>query len=94
MPVSLDVVAAISRAVAADEHLHVELITVASTSAEAHRVELLVTLVRRPFEPCRLLLNLSRKEPAAFERQLRAKLRAVRNPARPALDLVSKPRLD
>ena len=74
MSVSLDMVTAISRAVAAEEGLDVQRITVASTDAEAHRVELLVTLVRPPFEPRRVLLNLSRKEPAAFERQLRAKL--------------------
>jgi len=94
MPVSLDLVVAISRAVAAEEGLNVQLITVASTSAEAHRVELLVTLMRIPFEPRRVLLNLSRKEPAIFERQLRAKLHEVWNPARPTLGLVSRPPMD
>jgi len=74
MPVSLDVVTQISRAVAAEQNPHVEGITVASTSADAHRVELLVTLGRSPFEQRRLLLNLSRTESTTFERQLRAKL--------------------
>lgn len=78
MPVSLDVVAQISRAVAAEHNPYVERIAIASTSAEAHRVELLVTLGRHP-EQRRLLLNLSREEPAAFERQLRAKLFEVRH---------------
>ena len=84
MPVSLDVVAQISRAVAAEQNPQIERITVASTSAEAHRVELLVTLGRSPFEQRRLLFNLSRKESATFERQLRAKLEEVqRDSARP-----------
>ena len=74
MAVSLDLVVAISQAVAAEESLNVQLITVASTSAESQRVELLVTLGRHPSELRRILLNLSRKEPATFERQLRAKL--------------------
>jgi hypothetical protein len=77
MPVSLDVVAEISRAVAA-QNPNIERITVASTSAEGHRVELLVTLGQYPFEQRHLLLNLSRKESAIFERQLRARLQEVR----------------
>jgi hypothetical protein len=77
MPVSLDVVAEISRAVAA-QNPYIERITVASTSAEGHRVELLVTLGQYPFEQRHLLLNLSRKESAIFERQLRARLQEVR----------------
>jgi hypothetical protein len=84
MPVPLDVVATISGAVAA-EHPPVERITIASTNAGAHRVELLVILRPYPFEPRRLLLNLSRKDPAAFERQLRAKLNEIHRPFRPAL---------
>ena len=94
MLVSLDLVEAISRAVAAEENMGVERVTVASTSAEAHRVELLVTLVRHPFERCRVLLNLSREEPVAFEQQLRAKLHEMRSPLPRALGLVSRPRLD
>ena len=85
MLVSLDLVEKISRAVAAEQNPHVERITIASTSAEAHRVELLVTLGQYPFEQRRFLLNLSRKEPAAFERQLRAKLLEVRCLFRPPL---------
>jgi hypothetical protein len=90
MSVSLDAVAAISRAVAADEDRKVERITVASVSAEANRVELLVILAPPAFEPRRVLLNLNRKEPVAFERQLRAKLHEVLNPRRSALALVSR----
>ncbi len=94
MLVSLDLVEAISRAVAAEANTDVERITVASTSAEAHRVELLVTLVRRPYERCRVLLNLNREEPAAFEQQLRAKLHEIRSPLPRSLGLVTRPRLD
>jgi hypothetical protein len=94
MSVSLDLVTAISRAVAAEEGLDVQLINVASTNAEAHRVELLMTLARPSFEPRRVLLNLSRKEPAAFERQLRAKLHEIWNPPRPALGVVPRSTLD
>ena len=78
MSVSLDMVAQISRAVAAEQPKDVERITVASTSAESDRVEVLVKLAENLFEPRHLLLNLSRKEPATFERQLRAKLQEVR----------------
>ena len=94
MSVSLDLVMAISRAVAVEEGLNVQGITVASSNAEAHRVELLVTLVRLPFESRRVLLNLSRKEPAIFERQLRAKLHEIWNPPLPTLGLVSRAPLD
>jgi hypothetical protein len=94
MSVSLDAVVAISRAVAAEENPNVERITVASASAEANRVELLVTLAQHLFEPHRVLLNLDRKEPAAFERQLRAKLQQVLNPPRSTLGLVSRERPD
>jgi hypothetical protein len=85
MPVSLDLVEKISRAVAAEQNPHVEHITIVSTSAEAHRVELLVTLGRAPLEQRRFLLNLSRHEPAAFERQLRAELFEVRYKSRATL---------
>lgn len=91
MPVSLDVIAQISRVVAAETDL-VDLIIVASTSAEANRVELLVTLARRDIHSRRVLLNLSRREPAVFERQLRARLHELRGGFRPTLGLVPRPR--
>jgi hypothetical protein len=85
MPVSLDDVAMISGAVAAEQSPHVDRITVASTCAESHRVELLVVLGQSPYEQHRLMLNLSRKEPAGFERQLRAKLTEARRQFPPTL---------
>jgi len=78
MSLSLDVVAQISGAVAAEQGPHVERITIASTSGEDDRVELLVTVAQYGYARRRLMLNLSRKEPAAFERQLRARLDEVR----------------
>lgn len=84
MPVSLDDVATISRAVVAEQSPEVERITIVSTSADGHRVELLVRLGKYRVEQPRFLLNVSRQEPAAFERQLRAKLREVRHQSRPA----------
>jgi hypothetical protein len=78
MSLSLDVVAQITRAVAAEQSPHVERIIIASTSGEANRVELLVTLAQYGCVRRRLMLNLSRKEPAVFERQLRARLDEVR----------------
>jgi hypothetical protein len=78
MSLSLDVVAQITRAVAAEQSPHVERITIASTSGEHERVEVLVTLVQHGYTRRRVMLNLSRKEPAAFERQLRARLNEVR----------------
>jgi hypothetical protein len=85
MPVSLEEIASISGAVAAEENPSVERITIASTSAEAHRVELLVIIGRYPFEQRRHLLNLRRKDPAAFERQLRAKLNEIGRQSGPTL---------
>jgi hypothetical protein len=79
MSLSLDVVAQITRAVAAEQSPHVERITIASTSGDGDRVELLVTLAQYGRNVRRyLMLNLSRKEPAAFERQLRTRLDEVR----------------
>jgi hypothetical protein len=78
MSLSLDVVAQITRAVAAEQSPHVERIVIASTSGEGSRVESLVTLAEYGCVRRDLMLNLSRKEPAVFERQLRARLDEVR----------------
>jgi hypothetical protein len=80
MPVSLDMVTEISRAVAAEQEEDVERVTIASTSAEADRVELLVTPGPHPWESRRFMLNLSRRPPITFERQLRARLQELRRP--------------
>ena len=75
MSLSLDVVAQISRTVAGEQSPHVERITIASSSGENGRVELLVTLARYCYARRHLMLNLSRKEePAAFERHLRVRV--------------------
>ena len=75
MTVPLDVVAQITRSVAAEHDPRIDVVVVASTSPDGHRVEVLVTLPGIDVERSRLLLNLSRHEPAAFERQFRAKLK-------------------
>ena len=77
MSISLDVVAQITRALAAKAGPDVTQITIASASADTHRVELLVTLARSPFEPRRVMLNLSRRDRVIFERQLWAQLQQV-----------------
>lgn len=51
-----------------------DLVSVASTEAGSGRVELLITVAGCHREPCRLLLNVTRADPAAFERELRSKL--------------------
>ena len=77
MPVSLDVVNRIAAAVAAEQSAQVDAITIASGDAESGRVELLVALKSCPDEPCRILLNIDRKEPEALEQELRSKLTRV-----------------
>jgi hypothetical protein len=74
MSIPLDVVANISRAVAAERGARIEHVTIASADAESARVELLFALKGCPVEPCHILINLSRDEPKALEEQLRMKL--------------------
>ena len=74
MTVSLDVVTRITAAVAAERSKTVDAITIASADAESGRVELLVALAGCNAEPCRILLNIDRKEPEALEAELRSRL--------------------
>jgi len=83
MAVSLDDVAQISRAVVAEAGFDVSLVTVASSSADAHRVELLVTLGRSPQERRQFLLNLSRQGAAIFEQSYGRRSRNSWSPSRP-----------
>lgn len=77
MRLDLDRVTRISREVATqvDERLSVAGVTL--TEGGGNRVELLVTVEGCHREPCRHLLNVSRTEPAEFERDLRDKLVAA-----------------
>ena len=72
--VSLDVVTRITAAVAAERSKTIDAITIASADAESGRVELLVALAGCSAEPCRILLNIDRKQPQALEAELRLKL--------------------
>jgi hypothetical protein len=74
MTVSLDDVTRIIAAVAAERSTAVDAITIASADAESGRVELLVALAGCSAEPCRILLNIDRKQPEALEAELRSKL--------------------
>jgi hypothetical protein len=75
LTVPLDVVAQITRAVAAEHDPGIDVVVVSSTSGDGLRVEVLVTLTGTELDRSRLLLNLSRHEPAAVERQFRARLK-------------------
>ena len=70
-----DEVTKISRAVARDYDGALEVIGVASTEGGTGRVELLITISGCHRDPCVLMLNLTRAEPVAFERELRSKFR-------------------
>lgn len=72
--VSLDVVTRITAALAAEQSKTIDAITIASADAESGRVELLVALAGCNAEPCRILLNVDRKQPEALEAELRSKL--------------------
>ena len=74
MTVSLDIVTRITAALAAEWSNQIDAITVASADAESGRVELLVALAGCSAEPCRILLNIDRKQPQALEAELRSKL--------------------
>ena len=73
MTLSLQQVTQISRAIVEAEK-DLDLIGVASTDGASGRVELLVTIAGCHAGPCVLMLNLTRGERAAFERELRTKL--------------------
>lgn len=73
MSLTVDDVLAISRHVAAEFGDAVNVDAVASNQVAAGRIELLLTIGGS--EPTRLLLNLERNNPPAFERTLRTKLK-------------------
>jgi hypothetical protein len=75
MSVPLDVVTSISRDVIAQVRGDLELLGVVSTDGGSDRIELLVTVAGCHSEPCRLALNVTRADAAAFEDELRTKLR-------------------
>ena len=74
MSINLDRVTAISREVAADVDPRLNVVGVTATEGGGVRVELLVTISGCHAEPCIHLLNVSRAEPDALERDVRAQL--------------------
>jgi hypothetical protein len=77
MPLDLDQITAITLDVIRQHPKPLELVGVIPSNGGSSRVELMVTITGCHDEPCRLLLNLSRRSGAALERELRDKLRKL-----------------
>lgn len=75
MALTLEEVATISRTIAQDYSDHLEVTAVAATDGGTQRVELLVTILGCHRDPCVLMMNLTRVDSEAMERELRAQLR-------------------
>jgi hypothetical protein len=74
MSVNLDRITEISRAVAVEHFPTLEIVGVTSGDGGSDRVEILATITGCHQDPCRVVVNVSRAEPDAFERELRTKL--------------------
>jgi hypothetical protein len=74
MALTLEQVTRLSRAVAQDYSDHVEVTAVAANDGGTNRVELLVTVVGCHRDPCVLMMNLTRVDSEAMERELRTQL--------------------
>jgi hypothetical protein len=70
---SIDMVTALSRAIAADYDPRLRIVGVASTDAENGRVELLVTIRGCHQETCMAMVNVTRRGEDAFAEDLREK---------------------
>ena len=74
MPVGLDTVADISRAVALEHGRGLSIDAVTTTEGTSDRAEVLVTISGCHNKPCRFLINVTRWDGEEFEREFRAKL--------------------
>ena len=74
MPLSLDAITQISRAVAREHRRDLEIMGVTSTEGGSDRVELLIAIKGCHEGPCRLSLNLNRSDGQDFETELKGKL--------------------
>ena len=74
MAMDLERVAAIGREVATDLDERLSVVSVNATDGGSSRVELLVTVSGCHVEPCMHLINVSRFDSKAMEREIRAKL--------------------
>jgi hypothetical protein len=75
MSLTINSITAISRAVAANYDPRLHVMGVVSTDGESGRAELLVTIRGCHTDPCVIMLNVTRLDQAAFERDLREKFR-------------------
>lgn len=74
MPLNVDAIAAISRAVALEHGRALEVVGVTATDGGTDRAEVLVTIKGCHAGECRLLMNIGRTEGTEVERELRAQL--------------------
>jgi hypothetical protein len=74
MPLNLDVVAAISKAVALEHGRGLQVAGVTFSDGGGERVEILVTIAGCHSGACRFAVNITRADGAEFEREFRAKL--------------------
>ena len=78
MTLSINLIEAISRAVAQDYDPRLTVVSIASSGGSA-RVELLVTIAGCQQDPNMVMLNVTRTDQGALEHELRAKFRNALN---------------
>jgi hypothetical protein len=74
MSLKLDAITKIARKVVEAESSDLAVAGVTSRDGDADRVEVLIDISGCHREPCRLMLNLNRSDPAALEHDLRSEL--------------------
>lgn len=74
MPLSIEDIIKISRAVALEHRPDLEILGVTSAQGGSDRVELLIAVKGCHKTPCRITLNLNRADGEDFERDLKSKL--------------------
>ena len=74
MGVNLEAASTISRAVVQEHGRGLTVVSVSSTEGGSDRAEVLVTIGGCHTEPCRFLVNITRVDSEAFEREFRQKL--------------------
>ena len=79
MMLPIDQIDAISRAVAQECDPRLAVVSVATSGGSSARVELLVTIEDCREEPCVVMVNVTRADQGALERDLREKFRHALN---------------
>lgn len=77
MATAVDQCLAISRRVAQEVDSRLNVAGLASVDGQAARAEVLLTMTGCHREPCSIIVNVARGEPAIFERELATQLQAV-----------------